>query len=67
MISLYKPKLEDLWFRQMFMADEETMSYNNNWGRKYILQILLCMQNIAAKAMVSKGYCYCAMQQRKTG
>ncbi len=32
MITLYKPKLEDLWFRQMFMADEETMSYNHNWG-----------------------------------
>lgn len=23
---------KDLWFRQMFMADEETMSYNHNWG-----------------------------------
>jgi len=32
MIQLYIPKLEDLWFRQMFMADEETMSYNHNWG-----------------------------------
>ena len=32
MIKLYSPKLEDLWFRQMFMADEETMSYNHNWG-----------------------------------
>ncbi len=32
MIKLYQPKLEDLWFRQMFMADEETMSYNHNWG-----------------------------------
>jgi RimJ/RimL family protein N-acetyltransferase len=32
MIKLYIPKLEDLWFRQMFMADEETMSYNHNWG-----------------------------------
>lgn len=29
---LYSPKLEDLWFRKMFMADEETMSYNHNWG-----------------------------------
>lgn len=29
---LYNPKLEDLWFRQMFMADEKTMSYNHNWG-----------------------------------
>ena len=32
MISLYKPKLEDLWFRQKFMADPETMSYNDAWG-----------------------------------
>ena len=32
MIELYSPKLEDLWFRQMFMADEETMSYNHHWG-----------------------------------
>ena len=31
-ISLYTPKLEDLWFRQRFMADPETMSYNNAWG-----------------------------------
>ena len=29
---LYTPKLEDLWFRKMFMADEETMSYNYHWG-----------------------------------
>lgn len=32
MIKLYSPKLEDLWFRQMFMADEETMFYNHHWG-----------------------------------
>ena len=32
MLKLYVPKLEDLWFRQMFMADEETMSYNHHWG-----------------------------------
>ena len=29
---LFTPKLEDLWFRKMFMADEETMSYNHHWG-----------------------------------
>ena len=29
---LYTPKLEDLWFRKLFMADEETMSYNHHWG-----------------------------------
>ena len=32
MVKLYSPKLKDLWFRQMFMADEETMSYNQHWG-----------------------------------
>ena len=28
MITTYKPNLEDLWFREKLMADEETMSYN---------------------------------------
>lgn len=32
MIKLYVPKYQDLWFRQMFMEDEETMSYNHAWG-----------------------------------
>ena len=32
MIKLFIPKYEDLWFRQMFIADEETMSYNHHWG-----------------------------------
>ncbi len=32
MLTLYEPKLEDLWFRQMMLADEETMSYNHAWG-----------------------------------
>ena len=31
-ITLYTPSLEDLWFRQKMMADEETMSYNHAWG-----------------------------------
>ena len=31
-ITLYKPSLEDLWFRQLMMADPETMSYNHAWG-----------------------------------
>ncbi|MCR5793913.1 MAG: GNAT family N-acetyltransferase [Solobacterium sp.] len=26
------PSLEDLWFREKLMADEETMSYNHAWG-----------------------------------
>ena len=32
MIDLYVPEYEDLWFRKMFMSDEETMSYNHAWG-----------------------------------
>lgn len=32
MIVLYKPKLEDLWFREQFMNDPGTMSYNHAWG-----------------------------------
>ena len=31
-VSLYKPKMEDLWFRQALMADPETMSYNHAYG-----------------------------------
>ena len=32
MLTLYKPEYEDLWFRQMMLADEDTMSYNHAWG-----------------------------------
>lgn len=32
MIDMYIPKYEDLWFRKMFMSDENTMSYNHTWG-----------------------------------
>lgn len=32
MITVYEPRYEDLWFRQMLLADEETMSYNHAWG-----------------------------------
>ena len=32
MLTLYEPKCTDLWFRQMMLADEETMSYNRAWG-----------------------------------
>ena len=32
MITIYMPALQDLWFRQQFMADEATMSYNTAWG-----------------------------------
>lgn len=31
MLTLYEPKYEDLWFRQMMLADEDTMSYNHAW------------------------------------
>ena len=31
-ISFYEPKLEDLWFRQLYLADPETMSYNHARG-----------------------------------
>ena len=32
MLTLYRPRYEDLWFRQAMLADEETMSYNHAWG-----------------------------------
>lgn len=32
MLQIYTPQLEDLWFRQSMMSDEETMSYNHAWG-----------------------------------
>ena len=32
MLTLYKPRFEDLWFRRMMLADEDTMSYNHAWG-----------------------------------
>lgn len=32
MIKIYLPQKEDLWFRKLFLSDEETMSYNKAWG-----------------------------------
>lgn len=32
MLRLYKPKLDELWFRQEILADPDTMSYNKKWG-----------------------------------
>ena len=32
MLSLYKPELNDLWFRRRMLADAETMAYNCAWG-----------------------------------
>ena len=31
-LKLYKPRLEDLWFRRELLADETTMSYNHAYG-----------------------------------
>lgn len=31
-MKLYKPKLDDLWFRRQLLADEKTMSYNHKWS-----------------------------------
>ena len=32
MLELVVPKLEDMWFRERLLADEETMAYNHAWG-----------------------------------
>ncbi len=32
MLELVVPTLEEMWFRESLMADEETMSYNHAWG-----------------------------------
>ena len=32
MIEIYLPKFEDLWFREKFLEDYETMSFNHHWG-----------------------------------
>ncbi len=31
-MKLYKPKLEELYFREMMLNDEQTMSYNHVYG-----------------------------------
>lgn len=31
-IRFYEPQIDDLWFRQLFLSDPETMSYNHAWG-----------------------------------
>ena len=31
-LLIYKPNLEDMWFRKQMLEDEETMSYNHAWG-----------------------------------
>ena len=32
MLELVVPTLEEMWFRESLMADEETMAYNHAWG-----------------------------------
>lgn len=32
MITIYKPSIDDLWFKQSMMSDELTMSYNHAFG-----------------------------------
>lgn len=31
-LLLHEPKIEELWFRKLMLEDEETMSYNNDFG-----------------------------------
>ena len=32
MLELYKPQLEELWFKEKMMSDEQTMAYNHAYG-----------------------------------
>ena len=32
MLELYKPHIEDLWFKEQMMSDEQTMAYNHAYG-----------------------------------
>lgn len=32
MLELYEPLIEDLWFKEKMMSDEQTMSYNHAYG-----------------------------------
>lgn len=32
MLKLYEPHIEDLWFKEKMMGDEQTMSYNHAYG-----------------------------------
>jgi len=32
MLELYEPHIEDLWFKEKMMGDEQTMSYNSAYG-----------------------------------
>ena len=32
MLALYRPELNELWFREQLLGDSDTMSYNAKWG-----------------------------------
>ena len=32
MLELYEPHMEDLWFKEKMLGDEQTMSYNHAYG-----------------------------------
>ena len=32
MLELYKPTIDDLWFKQLMLQDEDTMSFNRSYG-----------------------------------
>lgn len=32
MLELYEPHIEDLWFKEKMLSDEQTMSYNHAYG-----------------------------------
>ena len=32
MLTLHVPTLDELWFREQMLADDETMAYNRAWG-----------------------------------
>ncbi len=38
MLKLTVPRLEDLWFREEFMSDKATMSYNKNGVEPLLFQ-----------------------------
>lgn len=32
MLTSYIPRIEDLWFRKLLLADSATMAYNHTYG-----------------------------------
>lgn len=32
MVELYKPRVEDMWFKAAMLSDARTMAYNHAWG-----------------------------------